>query len=313
MMNTKAPLRDSLERYLHHLEYERRLSPRTLENYRRDLEQTESWCLLQGLPGWDLLGQQQIQQYIAERHRGGLSGKSLQRELSSLRGLYRYLIREHQAEVNPAELVRAPKVQRKLPHTLNVDEMSHLLDVPVEDILEIRDLAMMELFYSSGLRLSEMASLDQHDLDLDEAMVEVTGKGGKSRRVPVGRKAIEALKAWLELRPGIALKRERALFISRLGRRIHQRTIQVRLEKWAKEKGATQHLHPHMLRHSFATHLLESSSDLRAVQEMLGHQDIATTQIYTHLDFQHLARIYDKTHPRAKKKGAQALAEEGKH
>lgn len=312
-MNTKAPLEESLEQYFHHLEFERQLSPRTLENYRRDLEQAESWCRLQGLIGWDRLDQQHIQGYIAERHRGGLSGKSLQRELSSLRGLFRYLMREQRAETNPAELVRAPKAQRKLPNTLNTDEMSHLLDVPVEDILEIRDLAMMELFYSSGLRLSEMASLDLNDLDLDDALADVTGKGAKTRRVPVGRKAIEALKAWLELRPTIAVRRENALFISRLGRRIHQRTIQVRLEKWAKEKGASRHVHPHMLRHSFATHLLESSGDLRAVQEMLGHKDIATTQIYTHLDFQHLARIYDKTHPRAKKKPREAVSDESKH
>jgi len=291
-----------LTRFLHHLRHERRLSPHTLSNSRRDLERIHAWCMEQNLASWKELTQQQIRDYTAQRHRQGISGKSLQRELSTLRGLYRYLLREGVGENNPAKGVRAPKTGRKLPATLDADQLGQLLDASAGDALGLRDLAIMELFYSSGLRLAELVSLDRCDIDLIEATLEVTGKGAKTRRVPVGSKALQALTRWLEVRDSLAARDEQALFVSRRGKRLHPRSIQSRLKKWSIEQGAARDLHPHLLRHSFASHLLESSGDLRAVQELLGHTDISTTQIYTHLDFQHLAQVYDVAHPRAKKK-----------
>ena len=291
-----------LTRFLHHLRHERRLSPHTLSNYRRDLERIHAWCLEQNLASWQELTQQQIRDYTAQRHRQGISGKSLQRELSTLRSLYRYLLREGVCDNNPVQGVRAPKTGRKLPATLDADQLGQLLDTPAGDALGLRDLAIMELFYSSGLRLAELVSLDPRDIDMADATLEVTGKGAKTRRVPVGSKALQALHRWLEVRDSLASRDEQALFVSRRGKRLRPRSIQSRLKKWAIEQGAARSLHPHLLRHSFASHLLESSGDLRAVQELLGHADISTTQIYTHLDFQHLAQVYDAAHPRAKKK-----------
>jgi integrase/recombinase XerC len=237
-----------------------------------------------------------VRSYVAWRHRGGASGKTLQRELSALRSLYRYLLREGVVSHNPALGVPAPKTARKLPATLDPDQLCGLLDNGDEDPLSLRDTAMIELFYSSGLRLAELVAVDT------DASLEVTGKGAKSRRVPVGGLALEAIDRWLQVRGTYAGAEEKALFVSRHGNRIHPRTVQKRLHRWAKIHGARRNVHPHMLRHSFASHLLESSGDLRAVQELLGHSDISTTQIYTHLDFQHLAQVYDKAHPRAKKK-----------
>jgi len=294
--------RECLTRFLHHLRHERRLSPHTLSNYGRDLERIHAWCRGQNLASWKELTQQQIRDYTAQRHRQGISGKSLQRELSTLRSLYRYLLREGVVDNNPAQGIRAPKTGRKLPATLDADQLGPLLDSPAGDALGLRDLAIMELFYSSGLRLAELVSLDPRDIDMDDATLEVTGKGAKTRRVPVGSKALRALSRWLEVRDSLASRDEKALFVSRRGKRLHPRSIQARLKKWAIEQGAARSLHPHLLRHSFASHLLESSGDLRAVQELLGHADISTTQIYTHLDFQHLAQVYDAAHPRAKKK-----------
>lgn len=288
--------------YLDHLRYELNLSPHTLKSYHRDLKRFEQWCLGHGLTNWLALNQQQIRRYISHRHRYGLSGKSLQRELSSIRSFYRFLMHEGETDSNPAQSIHAPKVKNKLPKTLNADYLGKLLETETEDPLLLRDLAIMELFYSSGLRLEELARLDIKNIDWSDAMVEVMGKGAKIRRVPVGKKALEALSRWLKLRNNYASTDEHALFVSRRGYRIHPRTIQARIKKSALRCGAVDNIHPHMLRHCFASHLLESSSDLRAVQELLGHTDISSTQIYTHLDFQHLANVYDSTHPRAKKR-----------
>ncbi len=293
---------EQLQRFLEHLASERRLSPHTITNYRRDLTQLLYWLREQDLVSWSELDHHRVRAYVARRHRAGLSPKSLQRELSALRSLFRFLLREGLAENNPAHGVRAPKQRRRLPATLDADSLGAMLDSPPGDPLEFRDLAMLELFYSSGLRLAELVSLDLGDIDPRDASLEVIGKGRKTRRVPVGGKALAALRRWLELRPGLAGPQERALFVSRRGHRIHPRTVQVRLKRWALSRGAPRDLHPHLLRHSFASHLLESSGDLRAVQELLGHADISTTQIYTHLDFQHLAQVYDKAHPRARKR-----------
>jgi len=289
-----------LRQFLNHLNYERGLSPHTLSNYQRDLQRLAVWCQKQGITCWSNLSQQQLRIYIASRHRQGVSGRSLQRELSSLRSLYRYLLREGQAENNPAQGVRAPKSPSKLPQTMGVDQICQLLDQPTDDPLAIRDQAIMEFFYSSGLRLAELVALNLSDIDLDDATVEIVGKGAKDRRAPIGRKARESLRRWLKIRLNLASPGVEALFVSQRGQRISPRAVQQRLHKLAIEGEAATDIHPHMLRHSFATHILESSGDLRAVQELLGHADICTTQIYTHLDFQHLAKVYDAAHPRAK-------------
>jgi integrase/recombinase XerC len=291
-----------VERFLHHLGHERRLSPRTLESYERDLRALLPWLEEQKIRDWKQLTQQQVRHYLAERHRKGRSPKSLHRELSSLRSLYRYLMREGLAEANPALGVRAPKVRRKLPATLDADQLARILEFKDDTPVGMRDRAIMELFYSSGLRLAELVGLNLGEIDFNEGMVEVTGKGAKTRRVPVGRLAREALQQWLAVRGTLAAADETALFVGVRGRRISRSTVQKQLNQRALEQGAPRHIYPHLLRHSFASHLLESSGDLRAVQELLGHANISTTQIYTHLDFQHLAEVYDKAHPRAKKK-----------
>ena len=291
-----------LDSFLNHLRHERRLSPHTLSNYQRDLQRIKDWCLVRGMSAWTDLKQHHVRSFIAERHRKGISGKSLQRELSSLRTLFRFLQREKQADSCPAESARSPKSQRKLPSVMDADQLGYLLDQPTEEPLIIRDLAMMELFYSTGMRLSELVSLNLVNIDLDDAVADVTGKGGKARLLPIGEKARQSLERWLAVRPGMAAVEELALFTSQRGKRISPRTVQQRLHKKAEEDGASTGIHPHMLRHTFASHLLESSGDLRAVQELLGHADISTTQIYTHLDFQHLAKVYDEAHPRARRK-----------
>ncbi len=301
-MDAKNSLREWIENFLQHLQHERRLSPHTLKNYTRDLEQIADWCQQNRVEEWPQLSPHQVRGYVAKRHRLGISGKTIQRELSSLRSLYNYLLREGITENNPAQGIKAPKVKRRLPATLDIDQLSNLLDVADDDPLSLRDLAILELFYSSGLRLAELVSIDLHDLDLKSAQLEVTGKGAKTRQVPIGRKAVEALQRWIKVRGGLAKEDEPALFVSSRGKRIHPRTIQQRMKEWALKHGASRSIHPHLLRHSFASHMLESSGDLRAVQELLGHADISTTQIYTHLDFQHLANVYDKAHPRARKK-----------
>ncbi|HGM5583239.1 TPA: tyrosine recombinase XerC [Pseudomonas putida] len=289
-----------LEAYCAHLRNERQVSEHTQLAYRRDLEKVVGFCNTQGIASWQALQIQQLRQLIARLHHHGQSSRSLARLLSAVRGLYRYLNREGLCQHDPANGLTPPKGERRLPKTLDTDRALQLLDGGVDDdFIARRDQAILELFYSSGLRLSELANLDLEQLDLAGGLVQVQGKGGKARVLPVGRKAREALQEWLRLR-GISAPRDGAVFVTRQGKRLGPRAIQLRV-KTAGERELGQHLHPHMLRHSFASHLLESSQDLRAVQEMLGHADISTTQIYTHLDFQHLAAVYDSAHPRAKR------------
>lgn len=298
-----GPSREWLERFLRHLREERRYSPNTLEAYARDLAALHAQLEAEGVDGWDAVDGHLLRGFVARQHRQGLSGRSLQRRLSAIRRFYHYLLREGQVRNNPALDIAAPKSPRKLPAALDADQTGRLLAVDCDDPLALRDRAFMELMYSSGLRLAELVALDLVDLDLDEGLVRVTGKGRKTRDLPVGRLAREALHAWLRARVGIAGPQEMALFVSRDGTRLSARSVQSRLGQWARRQGMGQRVHPHMLRHSFASHLLESSGDLRAVQELLGHADISTTQVYTHLDFQHLARVYDAAHPRARKRG----------
>lgn len=285
--------------YLSHLANERRLSPLTCASYARDiaalLELTKETPL-------DQLQIYHIRRFIAQLHAKGFSGRSLARMLSAWRGLYNYLARDHGYTSNPCAGLRAPKAPKTLPHVLSPDEAAKLLEFSTEDLMALRDKAMFELFYSSGLRLAELVSLEPENLSFSDGTVRVTGKGGKTRIVPVGSQAIQALCAWMKLRETLLKPGETALFLSRYGKGISSRSISQRLKIRALQQGISANVHPHMLRHSFASHLLQSSGDLRAVQEMLGHASISTTQIYTHLDFQHLAKVYDAAHPRAKKK-----------
>jgi integrase/recombinase XerC len=285
-----------------YLENERGLSARTIKAYQRDLDQFLQFLEAEEIEQPRQVTQHHIRAFIAQRHRQGLGGKSLQRLLSAVRSFFRWLLREGHAEHNPAIPVRAPKSPRHLPATLDADSIGQLLDIPCDTPLAVRDKAIMELFYSSGLRLSELATLRWEQLDLTSGMVTVTGKGNRSRMVPVGRVAAAALLEWSKTRVKFASFEEPHVFVSQRGNPIAVRTIQSRIRYWAKRQGIPQNIYPHLLRHSFASHMLESSGDLRAVQELLGHADISTTQIYTHLDFQHLAKVYDKAHPRAKKK-----------
>jgi integrase/recombinase XerC len=294
---------EMLANFLNQLKYEKRASIHTVKNYQRDIERLSGYCKDKLIFNWNDLKQADVRAHIATRHRKGMGSKSLQRELSAIRSFYTFLLKNGLAESNPAQHIKAPKQARTLPKTLDVDQINGLLDAGASSPLEIRDLAMFELFYSSGLRLSELSALDTGDLDLsDRSLLVRSGKGGKSRVLPIGGKAVTAINNWLQGRAKMTVIDNVALFVTTKGRRLGQRSIELRLSQWCKKKGIDQHIHPHMLRHSFASHLLESSQDLRAVQELLGHSNISTTQIYTHLDFQHLAEIYDKAHPRARKK-----------
>jgi len=296
-----------------YLAAERRLSAHTDVSYARDLAALAKFCDRMGIGDWGSLDAQHVRTFAAHAHAGGLSPRSIQRRLSAVRSFYQFLLRERSVETasgrraarvsgNPAQDVRAPKSPRRLPQTLDADQMARLLELPAGGGLTARDRALMELLYSSGLRLAELVGLDVGDLDLKDRTVRVLGKGRKSRIVPVGRMALAALRAWLKERTALAAAAELALFVGRNGRRLGPRAIQARVNYWAKRQGLGVHVHPHLFRHSFASHLLESGGELRGVQELLGHADISTTQIYTHLDFQHLARIYDAAHPRARRK-----------
>ena len=290
----------ALEAYCAHLRSERQVSEHTVVAYRRDLHKVMAHCADAGIGDWAQLQVKPLRQLIARQHQHGQSSRSLARLLSAVRGLYRYLNREGLCSHDPATGLMPPKGERRLPKVLDTDRTMQLLEGGVDDdFIARRDQAILELFYSSGLRLAELGNLDVDQLDLAGGLVQVQGKGNKARVLPVGRKAREALQAWLKLR-GAGAPVDRAVFITRQGKRLGPRAIQLRV-KAAGERELGQHLHPHMLRHSFASHVLESSQDLRAVQEMLGHADISTTQIYTHLDFQHLASVYDNAHPRAKR------------
>lgn len=290
---------ESVERYLAELATQRRASPHTLSAYRRDLARL---CAL--VPGAVPSGltSVQLRKGLMQLHAADLAPRSIARILSGWRSYYAWLARRGEIPRNPADGLKAPKRARALPKALGVDQAAQMLDAVPEDDLEVRDAAMFELLYSSGLRLAELVSLDLNaGLDLNEGEVTVTGKRGKTRVVPVGDLALRALVAWLNRRGNYAPAEQTALFVGRGGTRLTPRQVQLRLARWATKQGLGMHVHPHMLRHSFASHVLQSSGDLRAVQEMLGHASIAATQIYTHLDFQHLAKVYDAAHPRAKK------------
>ena len=316
-----------IARFRRYLSSERRLSAHTDQSYARDLAALVKFCDREGVADWSALDAQHVRRFAAHSHQAGLAPRSIQRRLSAVRSFYGFLLREAAAETsrtaaqreaepgsararrsaritgNPALEVRAPKAARRLPQTLDADQMARLLQIPpAGDGLTARDRALMELLYSSGLRLAELVTLDVSSLDLSDGVVHVLGKGRKARIVPVGRHAVRALRAWLKERAGIARTGENALFVGRNGARLGARAVQLRVALWARRQGLGVHVHPHLFRHSFASHLLESGGELRGVQELLGHADISTTQIYTHLDFQHLARNYDATHPRARRK-----------
>ncbi len=299
-----------LQRFYNYLQSERRYSPHTVAAYRRDIKLFFHNSKLSGEQhiAWDDIKQGDVRACVSSLHRQGLSGKSLQRWLSSIRSLYKYLCRFNLAQNNPAIGIPAPKAAKRLPTTLNVDEIDQLLSLrhdkktESENRLTLRDNAMLELMYACGLRLSELNGLNLQDLDWHRQMLQVTGKGEKQRRLPFGGKAKKALKKWLSWRNSVANENEAALFISARGSRLSKSSIQKRLKKMAFNQGLNINVYPHMLRHSFASHMLESSKDIRAVQELLGHANLSTTQIYTHLDFQHLAGVYDDAHPRARKK-----------
>ena len=283
-----------------YLTQERRLSANTAASYKRDIDELSE---LVGAGNLGELQSHQIRRFAAQLHARGLGGRSIARMLSAWRGFYHYLVRDHGFKTNPCMGVRAPKSAKRLPHALSPDEATQLMNIAEDSALALRDKAMFELFYSSGLRLSELTSLALGDVDVSDGIVRVTGKGNKTRVVPVGRHALAAIDAWLAPRAVLANGGETALFLGQNGNPLGVRAVQLRLKQWALKLGLDSSLHPHMLRHSFASHVLQSSGDLRAVQEMLGHASISTTQVYTQLDFQHLAKVYDAAHPRAHRKG----------
>ncbi|HUN70737.1 MAG TPA: tyrosine-type recombinase/integrase [Steroidobacteraceae bacterium] len=318
-----------IERFRGYLATERRCSPHTVAAYTRDLQSLVAYCDRAGLDSWAAVDNGHLRSFAARQHARGLGPRSIQRRLSAVRSFYEFLQREahalrseqaagraaasgaadseQQREVakirsNPGQDVRAPKAARRLPETLDADQMARLLEIPAGEPFATRDRAIMELLYSSGLRLAEIVGLDMGAVDLRDRVVHVLGKGEKMRVVPVGRMALKAIGEWMAERAGAVRAGEQALFVGRSGRRLGRRAVELRVAYWARRQGLSAHVYPHLFRHSFASHLLESGAELRGVQELLGHADIATTQIYTHLDFQHLARIYDATHPRARRK-----------
>ena len=295
------------QRFASHLKHERRVSPHTVAAYLADIAQLALFCDARKIARFSDIDSLQVRTFAATTHARGLAARSIQRRLSALRTFFEFLMREGASERNPAVDVRAPKQKKRLPTTLDADQMGRLLAFRTDDTLSARDKAVMELFYSSGLRLTELVSLDTTSIDLKDRTVRVLGKGAKSRVLPIGRHAIAALERWLLERAALLAKARAAahpgpVFVGRGGRRLSARAVQLRVDLWARRQGLGVHVHPHMFRHSFATHLLESSGNLRGVQELLGHADIATTQVYTHLDFQHLAKVYDASHPRARRR-----------
>ncbi|QFU77127.1 tyrosine recombinase XerC [Halioglobus maricola] len=296
-------LAKSCQRFITYSRDVRQLSPHTLSNYERDLQSLQAWSESNNRPSADQLNEADIRAWASLLHRRGLAGSSIQRSLSAARSFFNFLGKENGYPRNPAASVQAPRKPRKLPKTMDADQMGRYLEFDDTNPTSLRDRAIAELFYSSGLRLAELASIDIVDIDRDSRLLTVTGKGSKTRTVPVGSTALEAIDAWLAVRPpAMNGEDDQALFTSNRGTRISARNIQARLKLQGRKAGMHQDVHPHMLRHSFASHMLESSGDLRAVQELLGHANISTTQIYTHLDFQHLAKVYDAAHPRAKRR-----------
>ncbi len=297
-------MESDIQRYLNRLLHEKRYSEHTVNNYRRQLEKLLVFCHSAGYNDWHQITTQDIRMLIAKRHRQGASPSSSALQLSSTRRFLEFLLSEKKIKVNPAVGVRGPKKARRLPKNIDVDSLNHFLDqMPEDEPIEVRDKAMMELLYSSGIRLAELSAMDIDDLSFSDQTLRVLGKGNKIREVPFGNSSKKVLSLWLRERNSfVKSSDEKALFLSQQGNRLTNRAIQQRLAHWGKKLGLNDRLHPHKLRHSCATHVLESSSDLRAVQELLGHASISTTQIYTHLDFQHLAKTYDAAHPRARKK-----------
>jgi integrase/recombinase XerC len=293
---------DELAAFLKRLATERRLSPHTVEAYERDLRALLAFCEREQIASFKTLDSFNVRRFAAESHRKGLGARSVARRLSAVRTFLNYLVETGVLKSNAGVHVQAPKAPKRLPATLDADQVASLLAISGDDPVTLRDRAILELFYSSGLRLAELVGLDLGAVDGADRTVRVLGKGGKTRVVPVGKHALAALEDWLAVRSELARAGEMALFVGRRGERISPRTVQKRVNEWAKRQGAPTAVHPHMLRHSFATHVLESSRNLRAVQEMLGHASLSTTQIYTHLDFQHLASVYDQAHPRARKR-----------
>jgi integrase/recombinase XerC len=291
-----------LPRFLAHLTVERRLSAHTDTSYRSDLQRFIAYCDRNDVRNWRGVDSQHVRMFAAAEFRKDSSPRTIQRRLSGLRSFFNFMIRERGLDANPAVGVQAPKARKRLPATMDADLVARLLAFRTDSQLGVRDKAILELFYSSGLRLSELVGLNLGDIDRADRTVRLLGKGKKTRVVPVGRQALEALSRWLEERSALAAPGEQALFISKRRTRLSAISVQRRVALWARRQGLGRHVHPHMLRHSFASHLLESSQDLRGVQELLGHSSISTTQIYTHLDFQHLAKIYDAAHPRARRK-----------
>lgn len=305
-MSLNKPLPDSLqkplERFYEYLRSERGLSPLTIRNYRQQLEATASDLYEQGVGNWQQVDSKWVRQIVSEGIRQGLKPNSISTRLSSCRSFFDFLIDRGDLSANPAKGISAPRKSKTLPKNLDVDEVDQLLAVDEQDPLAVRDRAIMELMYGTGLRLAELVSLNVRDILPGSDEIRVVGKGNKERKVPFSGLAKEWVNKWLNLRSCLLKQEEPALFISKLGRRISHRNVQKRMEEWGLKQGVASHISPHKLRHSFATHVLESSGNLRAVQEMLGHENISTTQVYTHLNFQHLAQEYDKAHPRAKKK-----------
>lgn len=298
-----TPIQPLIDRFLDHLKFERRVSDHTVSAYRIDLLRLQEFAVQRKIENIARLAPPQARLFAAGLRHLNLSSRSIARTLSAARSFYKFLIREGEGKTNPFEGISTPRGERKLPRTLNIEQAAQLVMITPDSDLTFRDRAILELLYSSGLRLSEIERSNVCDVDLADRTMTILGKGGKTRIVPVGRHAITAIKSWLQRRQALVSNiEEKALFVSRSGNRLGARAIQKRVEYWAKRQGLDRSVHPHMLRHSFASHMLESSSDLRAVQELLGHSDISTTQVYTHLDFQHLAKVYDKAHPRARRR-----------
>jgi len=293
-----------LEQFIQTLRSEKYYSPHTCSNYQRDLQRFQAYLAERAIADWAEVGYNDVSAFAAQRHRQGRKSRTIARELSSIRSFYQFLIRRSVIAKNPALEVGAPKSDKPLPKTCDPESLAQLLRVTDDsDELLLRDIAIFELIYSSGLRLAELVGIDLDDIDLAQQQLVVTGKGNKTRHLPIGSKAVSAVQRWLRVRPNYCRDDgQKALFLSKPGDRISPRNVQSRLNYLIQRQGLGQQISPHVLRHSFATHLLESSSDLRAVQELLGHANIATTQIYTHLDFQHLANVYDSAHPRARRK-----------
>ena len=297
---TDTSLTPAVTRFLRYLGVERQLSPITLLNYQRQLDAVIEMACAMGLQNWQQCDAAMVRSFATRSRRKGLGAASLALRLSALRSFFDWMVSQSELPANPAKGVAAPKAPRHLPKNIDVDDVNRLLDIDLNDPLAVRDRAMLEVMYGAGLRLSELVGLDIKHLDLDTGEVCVLGKGSKERRLPIGRNAVLWIEHWLDLR-GLFGGDDDALFLSKLGKRISARNVQKRFAEWGIKQGLNSHVNPHKLRHSFATHMLESSGDLRGVQELLGHANLSTTQIYTHLDFQHLATVYDAAHPRAKR------------